>query len=83
MFPNLISEASFHHFCHVLLVTQTILATVCVCVGGRCVCVWERGWCCYTKVPGGGNHGHHILQELHYFYFISQSAMLADSFLPL
>ena len=37
VFPNLISEASFHHFCHVLLVTQIILATGCVCVGGGCV----------------------------------------------
>ena len=31
-------------------------------------------------MPGGGNPGPHILQELQYFYSVSQSSMPVDSF---
>ena len=72
VFPNLISKASCHHFCHILLITQTILATVCwgLGVGGPHRSVTARRWESWPPHP----------PRTTLFHLVSQSYMPVDSF---
>ena len=82
VFSNLISEASFHHSVMFYWSHKPfLLRGVCVLAAG--VCGGQGEVLLHKSVNARRNHGHHIFQELHYFYFISQSSMPVDSFPPL